>query len=74
MAKLFYEGLPKVPADVSAELDTQISAEELHAALQNIKNGKAPGIDGLPADFYKVFWPEICCWSSETVLTKDSYL
>ncbi|KAI4884328.1 hypothetical protein NFI96_003224 [Prochilodus magdalenae] len=30
--------------------------QELQVALQSMANGKAPGIDGLPAEFYKAFW------------------
>lgn len=59
VAQSFYEGLPKVPMEANAELDAQISADELAAALQSLDSGKAPGIDGLPADFYKAFWPVI---------------
>ena len=55
----FHDGLPKVTVEANAELQVQISAEELHAALQSLESGKAPGIDGLPADFYKTFWPVI---------------
>ena len=29
---------------------------ELQAAVLGLKSGKAPGIDCLPADFYKSFW------------------
>ena len=43
----------------NAELDAQISADELAAALQSLDSGKAPGIHGLPADFYKAFWAVI---------------
>lgn len=28
----------------------------MYASLQSLKNGKAPGIDGLPVDFYKAYW------------------
>ena len=28
-------------------------------ALKNMKNGKTPGIDGFPAEFYKVFWSKL---------------
>ena len=45
--------------EANTELDAQISADELAAALQSLDSGKAPGIDGLPADFYKAFWPVI---------------
>ncbi|XP_063765417.1 transposon TX1 uncharacterized 149 kDa protein [Eleginops maclovinus] len=53
----FFEGLPKVPEGDSADLEAELSAQELQEALQSMQSGKAPGIDGLPADFYKVFWP-----------------
>ena len=36
-----------------------ISIDELHAALKTTQNGKTPGSDGLPAEFYKIFWPKI---------------
>ena len=29
------------------------------AALKTLKNSKTPGIDGLPAEFYKFFWTDI---------------
>ena len=34
-----------------------ITAEELDKALDNLNLNKAPGADGLPAEFYKTFWP-----------------
>lgn len=40
-----------------ADLIKQISAEELYSASQSLEIGKAPGIDGLPVEFYKVFLP-----------------
>jgi len=55
----FYEGLPKVSEETNAELKRAISLGELHEALQSMENGKAPGIDGIPVEFYKAFWPEI---------------
>lgn len=53
IAGCFDEGLAKVAADNKAELEAQISAAELATALQSMKSNKAPGIDGLPVDFYK---------------------
>ena len=36
-----------------------IKESEAATALQNLKNGSAPGSDGLTAEFYKVFWRHI---------------
>ncbi|KAJ3582865.1 hypothetical protein NHX12_000161 [Muraenolepis orangiensis] len=52
----FYEGLPKVEQESSAELEADVSLDELHTALQSMENGKAPGIDGLLVEFYKTMW------------------
>ncbi|XP_034085426.1 uncharacterized protein LOC117554935 [Gymnodraco acuticeps] len=62
VAQSFYEGLPNVPEEDHAELEAELSAQELQEALQSMQSmqsGKAPGIDGLPADFYKALWPVI---------------
>ena len=55
----FYDGLPRVSQAVAAELGAEISPGELYAALQSLGNGKAPGIDGLPVEFYKAVWPVV---------------
>ncbi|KAJ3584980.1 hypothetical protein NHX12_013703 [Muraenolepis orangiensis] len=52
----FYKGLPKVEQESSEELEADVSLDELHTALQSMENGKAPGIDGLPVEFYKTMW------------------
>lgn len=44
---------------MNKDLARVITLEELEKALQSMECGKAPGIDGLPVDFYKSFWPEI---------------
>lgn len=36
-----------------------ITEVECLNALKKLKNGKTPGVDGLPADFYKFFWSDI---------------
>ncbi|XP_071401611.1 NLR family CARD domain-containing protein 3-like [Centroberyx affinis] len=58
-AQAFYDGLPKTDEDSNAELESQLSPDELCAAVQSLESGKAPGVDGLPVDVYKSFWWEI---------------
>ncbi|KAK3506666.1 hypothetical protein QTP70_013172 [Hemibagrus guttatus] len=55
----FLLGLPKLSEQAARELDRELSLEELHEALQRMENGRASGIDGLPAEFYKAFWAVI---------------
>ncbi|KAK3566306.1 hypothetical protein QTP86_032222 [Hemibagrus guttatus] len=56
---IFYQGLPKVSSEDNAALEGPLVQEELHAALNTMPGGKAPGIDGLPVEFYKFFWKEL---------------
>ena len=39
--------------------EAEITLDEMEAALTKIKNNSAPGIDGLTAEFYKTFWPQL---------------
>lgn len=39
-----------------ASLNADITLDELNTAVSQMASGKAPGIDGLPSDFYKHFW------------------
>ena len=36
-----------------------ISKDECDSAIRTFKNGKSPGTDGLPAEFYKMFWNDV---------------
>ena len=38
-------------------LTQPFALEEVDSALEEIKNGTAPGPDGLPIEFFKQFWP-----------------
>ena len=35
-------------------LDEEISLKEVDNAIEKLKNNKAPGFDGIPAEFYKL--------------------
>ena len=41
------------------DLDAEISLTELGEALYKMKSSKTPGCDGLPSEFYKVFWNKL---------------
>ncbi|KAK3521743.1 hypothetical protein QTP70_016247, partial [Hemibagrus guttatus] len=55
----FYQGLPKVSSEDNAALEGPLGLEELQAVLNTMSGGKAPGINGLPVEFYKFFWKEL---------------
>ena len=73
--KRFYENLYSAEEDVEFSLENkygiyvsesiksnqekQISMADLECAIKQMKNNKTPGQDGLPIDFYKVFWTKI---------------
>ena len=40
-------------------LNDQFSIEEVKKVTKDLKNGSCPGSDGLPVEFYKMFWPYI---------------
>ena len=49
----------KLSSTQKARLDKDFSKEELFSALLKLKAKKSPGIDGLPMEFYVIFWPII---------------
>ena len=51
--------IPTITADDQARCDQDITVEELASAIKLLNNDSAPGSDGLPAEFYKVFWLQI---------------
>lgn len=52
-----------VPHKVSVvdhdRLDREFTKDELFATLCSMKNGKSPGMDGLPCEFYKAMWDNV---------------
>ncbi|KAL2076888.1 hypothetical protein ACEWY4_027518 [Coilia grayii] len=59
LSDVFLSGLPKLKKGSAEKLDGALTLGELHAAVMGMANGRAPGLDGLPVEFYKVFWPVI---------------
>ena len=51
----FCQDLPTVSAETNRELEGPLTEAEVFAALQSVQGGKAPGIDGLPSEFYRTF-------------------
>ncbi len=51
--------LPKLDEDDKEDCDAPLTLEECGLALMGLANGKSPGSDGLPVDFYKCFWGDI---------------
>ena len=41
------------------EMSRSFTLKELTDALKGMSNNKAPGTDGFPAEFYKIFWEDI---------------
>ena len=48
-----------VPENIRKQQDEQISIKELQQAIKTMNNNKTPGKDGIPVDFYKVFWEQL---------------
>lgn len=42
-----------------AGLEGAFTVRELAVAMRGLKKGKVPGMDGLPVEFYSVFWEEL---------------
>lgn len=49
--------MPTLNDEEKQSCEGLLTVEECKLALQSFKNSKAPGNDGIPAEFYKKFWP-----------------
>ena len=60
-ATAFFENpnLPKLSSEASYECEGRITIEECQNIIKTFPLGKTPGNDGLPIEFYNVFWPSI---------------
>ena len=50
---------PQISEDMKNWLESDITDNEIDKAVSSLANGKAPSTDGLPIEWYKVFWPKI---------------
>ena len=48
-----------VPEEIYRQQEEQITLTDIECAIKGIQNSKTPGEDGLPIEFYKVFWNQI---------------
>ena len=51
--------LPRISNLDKEYLEKPITLQELDSAIAQMHEGKAPGRDGFPVEFYKVFWKEL---------------
>ena len=57
IAKQIFDNVTKHLSENEREVcEGAITKKELGLALLQMQNGKSPGIDGLPCEFYKTFW------------------
>ena len=56
---MMHQGHNMVSEEDKSVQNKPISAEEIRIALKQLPNEKVPGCDGLPVDFYKVFWKKL---------------
>ncbi len=50
---------PKLTDNEKETIDSMVTEQEILKALKASPNNKSPGEDGLPSEFYKVFWNNI---------------
>ena len=67
----FLRDLPQVSQLSSARMESRLTEEEVEEALKGMQNGKSPGEDGLPKEFYAKLWdvvgPEMAKILQETM-------
>ena len=51
--------IPQLTEEQKLTCEDKTSAEECYNILESFQTNKTPGNDGIPIEFYKVFWPLI---------------
>lgn len=57
--EMLLQDLPRLSKEEQQDMEGNITLQELSTAATQLTSGKAPGIDGLPIDFFKHFWNEL---------------
>ena len=70
------DNIPKLSNEQQHNLDKAITKEEIAMATKQLANGRYPGTDGLPIDFYKLFWTQIkeCVYDSIKYATQHGIM
>ena len=49
----------EIPRDSAGANEEQLTEQEIYQAVKDLNNGKTPGPDGIPIEFYKILWVDI---------------
>ncbi len=60
--------MPKLFDEQKEYCDQPISESEILKSIKTLTNGKTPGSDGLPTNFYNIFWIDIKSLLRESIL------
>ena len=53
------DDIPHISEDDKETCEAELTYTEICNSLKELKNGKTPGVDGFPPDFYKFFWKDV---------------
>ena len=53
------DSLPKISEEDKIKCEGAVTLDECWKALKSFEKNKSPGNDGIPAEFYQKFWPDI---------------
>jgi len=57
---IYNQNINKIVNDTEAKhLTERLNLTEIKNAILDLKDGKSPGMDGLPVEFYKIFWEDL---------------
>ena len=62
----------RLTADVSQTLEGELDLDECYEALSKMPAQKSPGTDGLPAEFYTMFWDTLRCDLADVINFSNS--